>query len=168
MDCEVSTLMGAADEELWERAGLLSLVDELCMNKQSRCQLNDSIITPPTNSVNFPKHLISGTKPYHQHSRVLEISKGQDTTSLSGEVPVSLSFDCCGQLKGHQVDRNKFEVLTTPIFTQVVEFQGGHTQCKRGFPKCTTRCGNQRILNEGWFWEWMWDSKNHETSLFVL
>jgi hypothetical protein len=29
MDCEVSALMGAADEDIWEREGMYSSVDEL-------------------------------------------------------------------------------------------------------------------------------------------
>jgi hypothetical protein len=96
MDCQVSALMGVTDKELWERAGIFSLVDELYKSKDSGCQLNESIITPPANSTEFPKPLITGTKIYHQHNRVLEHLKGRDTTCLSGEVPVGLSFECCG------------------------------------------------------------------------
>jgi hypothetical protein len=81
----------------------------------------------------FPKHLISGTKLYHQHSRVLEHFKGSGYYCLSGEVPVGLSFECCGQVKGRQVDRNKVEVLTTPTGTQVVEFQGGRSSVRGDF-----------------------------------
>jgi hypothetical protein len=96
MDCQVSALMGATNEELWERAGIFSLVDELYRSKYSGCQLNESIITPPANSTKFPKPLITSTKLYHQHNRVLEHSKGRDTARLSGEVLVDLSFECCG------------------------------------------------------------------------
>jgi hypothetical protein len=59
-------------------------------------------------------------------------------------------------------------VLTTPIGTQIEDFQGGRSQYKRGFPKRPTRVWKPRRLNTGWFWEWMWDSKSHATSLFVL
>ena len=96
MHCQVSALMGATDKELWERAGIFSLLDELYRSKYSGCQLNESIITPPANSTKFPKPLITSTKLYHQHNRVLEHSKGRDTAHLSGEVPVGLSFECCG------------------------------------------------------------------------
>jgi hypothetical protein len=54
MDCEVSALMGATNEELWEREGLFSLVDELCKSKHSGCHLNECIITPPATSMDIP------------------------------------------------------------------------------------------------------------------
>jgi hypothetical protein len=133
MDCQVSALMGAVDEELSERAGMFSLVDELYMSKDSGCQLNESIITPLVNSTKFLKPHIISTKLYHQHNRVLEHSKGRDTTHLSGDVHVGLSFECCGQVNGRRVGWNKVEVITTPNGTQTKAFQGGRSQCKRGF-----------------------------------
>jgi hypothetical protein len=125
MDCQVSALMGAANEELWERVGMFSSVHELCRSKDSGCQLNESIITPPTNSTEFPKPLIIGTKLYHQHNQVLEHSKGRDNACLSSEVHVGLSFECCGQVNGRHVGWNKVEVITTPNGTQAEAFQGG-------------------------------------------
>jgi hypothetical protein len=38
---EVSALMGAIDEEEWEREGLFTTVDELCKLKAGGCSLND-------------------------------------------------------------------------------------------------------------------------------
>jgi hypothetical protein len=46
MDCEVNALMGATDEELWEREGLYSSVDELCRSKCSGCINKEHINSP--------------------------------------------------------------------------------------------------------------------------
>jgi hypothetical protein len=55
---EVSALMGATDEEEWEREGLFSIVDELCMSKGGGCKLNDLTI-PSVKALLSPSHCLS-------------------------------------------------------------------------------------------------------------
>ena len=91
MDSEVNVLMGATDEELWERAGLFNLVDAMCRNKGSRCHIDDLVnnswsileelaITPTTN-----------TKPHYQTVRVSETQNTQGSAGMPGEVFVGTS-----------------------------------------------------------------------------
>jgi hypothetical protein len=44
MSLEISALMGAANEEEWERVGLFSTVDKLCMNTSGGGNLNEPLI----------------------------------------------------------------------------------------------------------------------------
>ena len=43
MDSEDNALMGAAGEELWEKEGLFSLMDEVCKVNASCCNLNANL-----------------------------------------------------------------------------------------------------------------------------
>jgi len=46
MDSEVSALMGATNEELWEKEGIFSSVDEMCRFDAGSCHLNVSLNAP--------------------------------------------------------------------------------------------------------------------------
>jgi hypothetical protein len=54
MESEVNALMGATDEEHWERVGLFASVDELCRSNDKRHLHNGGINDPFTPSVEFP------------------------------------------------------------------------------------------------------------------
>jgi len=54
MDSEVNTLMGATNEEIWEREHLYSSVDELCRSKYSGCVNKEHINSRSVNTSKFP------------------------------------------------------------------------------------------------------------------
>jgi hypothetical protein len=89
MEHEVNALMGAADEEFWEKAGLFSSMDELCESKHSKCQPNVSFNTPPATTTEFPIPHNSCTKLNHQFSR------GSRVFQRSGNV---VGKSACGQV----------------------------------------------------------------------
>ena len=62
MDSEVSALMGVTNEELWEKEGIFSLVDEMCRFNVSSCHLNVSLNVPSVISSNMMTPPLAGKK----------------------------------------------------------------------------------------------------------
>jgi hypothetical protein len=65
MECEVSALMGAADEELWERSGLFSSVDAICRIKDSGRHPAERFIAT-INAEDLTHVLPNDPLPFHQ------------------------------------------------------------------------------------------------------
>ena len=104
MESEVSALIGATDEEHWERAGLFASVDELCRSNDKSHLHNGGINVPFTPSVEFPVSPNFSTKPFHFPGRVTDSQNYRVSVSQPRGDSVGLNFECGVQVKGAQVE----------------------------------------------------------------
>jgi hypothetical protein len=135
MEGEVSTHMGA-DEEPWDQASFLSMVDELCRRKGSRVTLNVNLREPLTPLVEFPSSTTTGSKQFHQSTVAPSLSLCKEASRLPGAVSKVLTVGGYDKVNGLQGKRENETGLNTICNAQTLENKGGGLLGKRGFPKC--------------------------------
>ena len=132
MDSEVSALMGAADEELWEKEGFFTLVDEMCKdvmgcsNLKTFLNVNASVSTSTLHDgkkLSFQNPCT--TLPTHSSlSIVLGSAEGSGITRKSG-----------GFGAHYAIGEKNFTISTLPLVDRPAVAMGGRSITQRGSVK---------------------------------
>jgi hypothetical protein len=121
MECEVSALMGAADEELWERSGLFSSVDAMCRSKGSGRHI-DERFNARFNTEDLTNTHLTVSIPFYQSVRLPETKNAQGRADIPGEDTGVFPSASKAQRIGGLARRNK--VVASPNIGEVLVGEG--------------------------------------------
>jgi hypothetical protein len=135
MDSEVSALMGVTNEELWEKKGILSLVDEMCRFNVSSCHLNVSLNVPSVISLDMMTPPLAGKKCSSQPYSATFLSQGHYHVGLGNKEGASFARKNSGLGFNSSVEGYKFPKFSKNPSTQLEASLGGHNISQGGFLK---------------------------------
>lgn len=153
MDFEVSALMGAAGEELWEKEGLFSLVDELCKVIAGCCNLKSNLNDFTLDTTTSP---VVGKKCLSQNCRATLPTK-RTSSFVLGSKDGSGFIQTNGGLGTHlDAEDAKLPGISNPLNNQPMETLGRRSSSQRGFVKRNVSVWkpkkSKRKMVMGWTW----------------
>jgi hypothetical protein len=119
MDSEVNALMGAADEELWEKEGLFSSVDEMCRFNVGSCHLNVSLNAPLVISSDTMTPPLAGKKCSSQPCSATFHSQGHYPVGLGSKEGAGFARKNSGSGFNSSVEGSKFPEFSKHPSTQL-------------------------------------------------
>jgi hypothetical protein len=144
MDTEVSPLMGAADEELWEKEGLFSSVDKMCKLNGSRCHINEGLNSSLVFSSKATTPLSAGKKRSSRMCSASDHLQGYTTDGLRIKEGSGIDLKFRGSGITSTIEGVKVVEFSNRTGTLMKATLGGRTHLKGGFVKHFVRVWNPK------------------------